>query len=275
MDKLEKVLGVDLFKRVDGKLGLTEPGRKAAELGRDILGLLDRMQNLKTELPASREIIGVTPDIFNALQLCGGGRKPTGQRRVVLETSVTLRKRFDEKMLGMVVRYVHDYEVADHEHFKLPLIWAVSRDSNADGMSARDTVVVDLPARDHPIHQAAINTLRRAGLAYTVARELPEGVYIPVQRDAGEGPVHMLVPQFQMERLNLKPSPHPLLQEPLCVHMGIFSHREFFAVADVEAFADAVDAALRNICGGFSRPCSTCQVYRNRNAGGHHSALSA
>jgi len=85
----------------------------------------------------------------------------------------------------------------------------------------------------------------------------------------------MLVPQFQMERLNLKPSRHPLLQEPLCVHAGIFSHREFFAVSDVEALANAVDSAVKGLCGSFARPCGNCQAFRTRNHGSSQGQISA
>jgi len=253
-EKLQKALGIDLLSRVDGKLGLTEPGRKAMSLARDIIGLLDRIENLKTDMLTSREVIGLAPDFFAVLQIHFTGRKPpVQQRRIVLDTSANLKNRFEEKLLGLAVRYIHDYEAADVEHVTMPLVWAISQSSRLRPQKRQDVVQVDLPPKGHPIHRAAVSLLRKANVPFTIKREQPEGVYLPVHADAGTGPVHALVPEFQLERLKLVPTTHPQLQEPLLVHGGVFSHREFFAASDVDALGAVLLSAIRSLCPSYAR----------------------
>ncbi len=211
-------------------------------------------KNLKTDLLTSREIIGVAPDFFTALQLHFGGRKPpVQQRRIVLDTSANLRRRFEEKLLGITVRYIHDYEAAETDHVTMPLVWAISRCAKQRPVKRQDAIQVDLPPKDHPIHRAALSHLRKANVPYTIMREQPEGVYVPTHVESGAGAVHALVPEFQLERLKLEQTTHPQLQEPLLVHGGVFSHREFFAASDVEALGAVLVTAIRTLCPSYAR----------------------
>lgn len=223
VNKFEDIVGIDLIKRVGNRMVLTEAGKQALQLGESVLKMLEDMGRIRLSPADRREAIGVAPDLAVILQEKGGDTASLLQGRyAVIDTSWSLKARFEAREVQVVARLLFDYEEHGGNAVAMPFAWA--RYGNESGSPRPDDVLfVDMPCLSSPIGEAALKYLNASKVRYKVVREWAEGLYPDFAASAGEPLSHVPVPLFRMAELGVSRATVPSLQDDIIVHAGLFS----------------------------------------------------
>jgi DNA-binding transcriptional LysR family regulator len=239
--RLEELAEAPLFEKV-ARFELTPVGAVCFEYGKRLIRLHDDMldEALRRKTPSARLRVGMSSEFASRLtprlgQLRAKAAAGSGFE-VITDASDSLAAAFRQKALDIAFVVGAERELGDAERWRAPLGWF---GSGVAVRTRKKPLPLVVPPQGTALHDAAVGTLRAAGLTFDIICACADFVVLASAASAGLGVAPMiegLAPD------GLKPCVDKSLPALPPVTLSLLARSPALASAGRQWVADAVEA---------------------------------
>ena len=238
--RLEELAEAPLFEKV-ARFELTPVGAVCFEYGKRLIRLHDDMldEASRRKTPGARLRVGMSSEFASRLTPRLGRLREEAAAgsgfEVITDDSDSLAAAFRQKALDIAIVVGEEREFSDADRWRAPLGWF---GSGAAARTRKKPLPLVVPPQGTMLHEAAVGTLRSAGLTFDIVCASADFVVLASAASAGLG-VAPMIEGFAPD--GLKPCPDKSLPALPPVTLALLARSPSLASAGRLWVADAVE----------------------------------